>query len=211
VPESLESGHALVKVMYLSLGSVSLQRRGDGGGRGSSAAAASAAWPLRTEVGDVVKSLGVGVVVGVGQGAGRKVGVGQIVGGELGWCQFSARRVDDLVVLDSPEELDLPAVLATLQAAHDAVGACVSAGLLPLTSTDRAACCNALQGLVSDWVTSGRLSYDPARHARELATAPLEALATLYRDPRYEVANSEQAVAWVKIAQPPSIPLRAKL
>jgi hypothetical protein len=50
---------------------------------------------------------------------------------------------------------ELPTLLASLQAAHGAVAACVAAGLLPLTAVDRAACQRLLQELVAQWVQVG--------------------------------------------------------
>ena len=167
--------------------------------------------------------------------------------------------------------MGLPAMLACLQAAHGAISACVQSGLLPLTAIDRAACQRMFEQLVTDWVQSGRLSYDDHRHARALTTAPLSStphvfsrlwtpgLARLPRtnrtrrwipinskplwsDPQSasEESDSEDdniddhddkqrkfsrptsliawisgstnhASQWVKIAQAPSLPLRAKM
>lgn len=215
VPTLLQPGTVLIKVMYLSLASVNLQQRPamkNVAANVTSDAAPSAAWPLLTRVGESVKGLGVGVVVAVsatatGSGAlSDEVGVGSVVGGDLGWSEFVTRPVDELVA--APEDMPLAAMLATMEAAHNSIGACVTSGLLPLTATDRTACTRALESLIGAWVGSGRLSFDDARHARQLATAPLEAMPRLYGE---LAATTPRRVAWVKIAQGPATPLRAKL
>lgn len=224
---------------------------------------------LLTKVGGVVRGLGVGMVVATGdqqQGAEdadggilEKVaqrttgpfGVGQIVGGEFGWREYALVRQD--AVVRAPDDMALPTVLSTLQAAHNSVKAVIGSGLLPPTATDRAACARQLQELFNGWVESGRLSYSDARHARKLTTTTLKGAPAVFsrlwtpvlsglvsttgtgrRKEKYVPVQSDpsaasepagpapalvawvsgsanRSVAWVKIAQGPSVPMRAKL
>ena len=250
---------------------------------GPSQAAAGDAETLLTKVGGVVRGLGVGMVVAVGgqqqqqqqqpqqqqpqqeqqaaddgglpapvQRTAGPFGVGQIVGGEFGWREYALVSQDAVVV--APEDMALPTVLSTLQAAHNTVTAVIGAGLLPPTATDRAACARQLQDLFNSWVESGRLSYSDARHARKLTTTSLKGAPSVFsqlwtpalsglvsttgtgrRKEKYvpvlsdpSAASAEpvgaapalvawvsgsanRSAAWVKIAQGPSVPMRAKL
>ena len=193
-------GTLLVKIMYLSLDGVCLQQRTTGKQKKAGSAAGPAGWPaagadggdaetLLTKVGGVVRGLAVGMIVAVGgQQPPRRdptedgpeqvarmpgpFGVGQIVGGEFGWREYALVSQDAVVA--APEDMALPTVLSTLQAAHNSVTAIIGSGLLPPTATDRAACARALQGLFNGWVESGRLSYSDDRHARKLTTTTLK-------------------------------------
>ena len=273
--EPSRAGQLLVKVMYLSLDGVCLEQRaprqrqpqGEQEARRGrdERAAAGEAETLLTRVGGVVRGLGVGMVVAVGgrqqrdgdspalaaaQAGPGRFGVGQLVGGELGWREYAL--VSEGSVVAAPEEMGLPTVLSTLQAAHNAVSAIVGSGLLPPTATDRAACGRALQDLFNGWVESGRLLYSDERHARKLSTTSLPATPALFsrlwtpalsglvsttgagkRKERYVPVQSDgsggepegaapalvawvsgsanRTAAWVKLAQGPSIPMRAKL
>ena len=274
------TGQLLVKTMYLSLDGVCLeqrarQRQAAAGAAGASNSGqaqdgTSDAETLLTKVGGVVRGLGVGMVVATGsqqqgderaaeggaleQAARRTAGpfgVGQIVGGEFGWREYVL--VPEDAVVRAPDDMALPTVLATLQAAHNAVTAVIGAGLLPPTATDRAACARQLQSLFDGWVDSGRLSYSDARHARKLTTTTLKGTPAVFsrlwtpvlsglvsttgtgrRNEKYVPVQSDPSVAsepagpapalvawvsgstnrsaaWVKIAQGPSVPMRAKL
>lgn len=129
------AGQLLVKIMYLSLDGVCLQQRTTGKpGKAGAGAAAGAdggdAETLLTKVGGVVRGLAVGMIVAVGgQKAPRwdpadgpqtaapgPFGVGQIVGGEFGWREYALISQDAAVA--APEDMALPTVLSTLQAAH---------------------------------------------------------------------------------------------
>ena len=227
---------------------------------------------LLTRVGRVVRGLGVGMVVATGgqqqdtegpegaesdileQAAQRTAGpfgVGQIVGGEFGWREYALVTQD--AVVRAPDDMALPTVLSTLQAAHNSVTAVIGSGLLPPTATDRAACARQLQGLFNGWVESGRLSYSDARHARNLTTTTLKRAPGVFsrlwtpvlsglvstsgtgrRKEKYVPVQSDpslasepdgpppalvawvsgstnRSTAWIKIAQGPSVPMRAKL
>lgn len=271
------SGQLLIKIMYLSLDGVCLEQRAS---RRTSAEATTLepaqartetrnAETLLTKVGGVVRGLGVGMVVATAsqeqaemhaeasvleeaaQRTSGPFGVGQIVGGEFGWREYALVTQD--AVVRAPDNMALPTVLSTLQAAHNSVAAVIGAGLLPPTATDRATCARVLQDLFNGWVESGRLSYSDARHARKLTTTTLHGtpaafsrlwtpalsglvstIGTGRRREKYVPVQSDpsatqepagpapalvawvsgsanRSAAWIKIAQGPSVPMRAKL